>query len=240
MEISPTPPLPATTQTASSEPAHGKQDRIYHTVADAALHWGDPKLSSELCRLSELRHNDQTLAAILGTETPADRRANRYCRILDDLRCDLIEKLCSETLVAIAFTGVSSPSAERERIHPGRWRTLVPDFDDNSATGGGLNLFDILVTTPLDPAPSVPIADPVRLSPDGRQLRVGEDEPILFRSHKQISAIRKLVTAHQAGELVRAADITDSGNFSELFGGKKWARLRPYFENEGGLWKFKS
>ena len=139
-------PYRATTQTAFSEPAREKQDRVYHTVADAALHWGDPELNAELCRLSNLGYNDQTLAAIFGTETPADRRADRYCRILDDLRCDLIEKLCTETLVAIGFTAASSPSSDRERIHPGRWRVLVPDYDNNSATGGGLNLLDILVT----------------------------------------------------------------------------------------------
>lgn len=90
----------------------------------------------------------------------------------------------------------------------------------------------------LGGAPAQPGAGPVALSPDGRQLRINGGPPISFRSEDQIAAIRKLVDAYRRGERLRIRELTDHGSLARLFGGKKWALLKPHITTVNGLWGF--
>ena len=79
---------------------------------------------------------------------------------------------------------------------------------------------------------------PVVLSADGTRLRINGGPVIAFKSPLQIAAIRRLVAAYQAGELVPVIELTEHGNPSRLFGAKKWAELSPYLKSTNGLWGF--
>lgn len=79
---------------------------------------------------------------------------------------------------------------------------------------------------------------PLVLSPDGRQLRINDHPPIAFKSDAQIAAIRKLVDAFDRGERLRIGELTDHGSLPRLFGGKKWALLKPHITTVNGLWGF--
>ena len=66
-------------------------------------------------------------------------------------------------------------------------------------------------------APADEDGRPLVLSPDGRQLRIHGHPPIAFKSDAQIAAIRSL---------------------ARLFGGKRWALLRPHINAVNHLWGF--
>jgi len=79
---------------------------------------------------------------------------------------------------------------------------------------------------------------PIDLSLDGRQLRINGGDPLLFRTERQIAAIRRLVEAYRRGERLRVKEFAENGNPSRLFGTEKWARLSPFLKSRGGLWGF--
>lgn len=79
---------------------------------------------------------------------------------------------------------------------------------------------------------------PLVLSSDGRQLRIGTQPPIAFTSDAHIAAIRKLVDAYYRGERLPIRELTDLGSPARLFGGKKWALLKPHITTVNGLWGF--
>jgi len=79
---------------------------------------------------------------------------------------------------------------------------------------------------------------PLVLSPDGRQLRIHDHPPIAFKSDAQIAAIRKLVEAFYRGERLPIGELTDHGSLARLFGGKKWALLKPHINAVNHLWGF--
>lgn len=90
----------------------------------------------------------------------------------------------------------------------------------------------------LGGVPAVQDGQPLVLSPDGRQLRINGGPAISFRSDDQIAAIRKLVDAYRRGERLRIGELTDHGSPARLFGGKKWALLKPHITTVNGLWGF--
>ena len=117
-------------------------------LKSAPIFWGRKDLLVELRRQRRIGYNGRTIAAILGDETEADRRADPFCRVLDVLRFNLLGMLCRSELVAYAFIGGTCPSTQRLPVYPGRWRILEIDFDNNTAKGAGSELFDIWVCSP--------------------------------------------------------------------------------------------
>ncbi|TQF78663.1 hypothetical protein FK498_08690 [Elioraea sp. Yellowstone] len=87
-------------------------------------------------------------------------------------------------------------------------------------------------------APADEDGRPLVLSPDGRQLRIHGHPPIAFKSDAQIAAIRKLVEAFHRGERLPIGELTDHGSLARLFGGKRWALLRPHINAVNHLWGF--
>jgi DNA-binding winged helix-turn-helix (wHTH) protein len=129
---------------------HGKSSttsnvEIPQTLGEAMLTWGDLDLLAELRRTLDADEPLTTMASLFGKETAADRRGLPYTRVTDQLRADLIEKLCDGQLVATGFAGGAPPDALPTPIRPERWRVLTPDFETSSATGSDITLSDIRV-----------------------------------------------------------------------------------------------
>ena len=132
-----------------------KPDQIWKTLSDAAEHWGKRRQVARLKRLRKLGYNEETeLGHVLGRQTKQDRLLDPYCNLVDCLRNALLDRLRAGTLVAEGFHTGDRPDIPRCRIDCGHWRVLQPNFSGNSACGGSLALFDILVTTPETHTPS--------------------------------------------------------------------------------------
>ncbi len=144
-----------------TDDAVSEENRIYTTLSDAAIYWGKPSLVKKLKLLSRLGYSEMTaLGHVLGRETPRDRLEDPYCHTVDLLRNELLGKLRAEELVAVGYSSTSQSDVPRRHIHCGLWLTLKADFTNNSAQGGGFDLFGILVTTPGQP-PVVASAKPI-------------------------------------------------------------------------------
>ncbi len=91
-------------------------------------------------------------------------------------------------------------------------------------------------------SPVEPISEPVHLSDDGRLLTLLGEVEVRFRGQKQIDGIRFIVSEHQKGNRVRAADVLQAANtgadqLDKLFRAQ-WKALRQYFESQNGNWGF--
>ena len=129
-------------------PSDMRPEQIWKSLSDAVEHWGDHQHVAELRRLGEMGYSEETeLAHVLRCQTKQDRLLDPFCNLIDRLREDLLDKLRAGSLVSTGFNPANQSDVPRRQIHFDLWRTLKPDFSDNSAQGGGLHIFDILVTT---------------------------------------------------------------------------------------------
>lgn len=127
------------------------------------------------------------------------------------------------------------PARVRDAAVPG---AVVVALRDVLAAPDDLAVSADILDARLGAVPARPDAGPVALSPDGRQLSINGGPPIPFKSADQIVAIRKLVDAYRRGERLRIGELTDHGSLARLFGGKKWALLKPHITSANGLWGF--
>lgn len=116
--------------------------------------------------------------------------------------------------------------------------TIVVALRDVLARPEGLAASSVILDARLGGVRALRHQGPVALSSDGRQLRINGGDPILFRSERQITAIRRLVEAYHAGERLRIAEITDARTLGVLFGGEKWKQLSRHLKSADGLWGF--
>jgi hypothetical protein len=115
---------------------------------------------------------------------------------------------------------------------------IVVALRDVHAAPDRLAVSPDLLDARLRGAPADEGGRPLVLSPDGRQLRIHDHPPIAFKSDAQIAAIRKLVEAFYRGERLPIGELTDHGSLARLFGGKKWALLKPHINAVTHLWGF--
>ncbi len=83
-----------------------------------------------------------------------------------------------------------------------------------------------------------PAQGPLVLSDDGTLLTINGSVQVNFKSEAMITAIRRLVSAFPNNKRVPIRDLTDHGSLARLFGGKRWALLKPYINSINGLWGF--
>ena len=96
---------------------------------------------------------------------------------------------------------------------------------------------DILSARLGSPQPASSMAGPIALSPDGTRLIINGQVEFRFRSDQHIEAIRRLVDAYRSGVGLRAGDLSPYRTLDRLFGGKRWAELRPFLHFDGALWR---
>lgn len=127
------------------------------------------------------------------------------------------------------------PSRVTEVSIPG---TAVVALRDVLAAPYDLIISPDILDARLSGVPAQLDGRPLALSSDGRQLRISGHAPIAFKSDAQIAAIRKLVDAYYRGDRLPIGQLTDLGSPTRLFGGRKWALLRPHITTVDGLWGF--
>jgi len=122
------------------------------TLCGAILTWGAPVAVAEMTRL-EKEGWEAPLSFVGGRETESDRQSARYRSIRVQLEVALIEDLRQGKLIASGYDSRAAIDALAVVIPPDRWRVLVPNFEDSSATANGVTIIGILIAA-ADPAGS--------------------------------------------------------------------------------------
>ena len=218
-----------------------KPDQIWKTLSDAAEHWGKRRQVAGLKRLRKMGYNEETeLGHVLGRQTKQDRLLDPYCNLVDRLRNALLDKLRAETLVAVGYHTGDRPDIPRCRIDSGHWRVLEPNFSENSARGGSLELFDILVTTPEQTSPSTSIVPTLTLSDNAKTARTNHGQtklaPVQYKLLEflvqRVQAGKPLVSQKEVLAFLYSADASPDNVRSQVF--KLREKLRPLCgENSG-------
>jgi hypothetical protein len=155
------------------------------TLDGALLIWGEPAVVAEM---SQLAREGCDGPQILQLEVGSNRDVFRYRELREQLEAALVDDLRRGKLIAAGYDSRAPIDAPPVTIPADRWRVLIPDFEDSSASGGGISISRILVheanmaTGPgaeFAKASAVPTL--VRLRIKRPQLRVfvdGEERPI--------------------------------------------------------------
>jgi hypothetical protein len=118
--------------------------RAGRTLEEAYRAFSDPLLIAKADRYESARK--PALGWVLGEpKTPYEIAHGEYWRIRRPLEDALLARLKSGELCAVGFEVPASASSTQELINPQLWHVLVPNFDDSTAAGAGLELVDILV-----------------------------------------------------------------------------------------------
>ncbi|WP_187830311.1 hypothetical protein [Siccirubricoccus phaeus] len=115
---------------------------------------------------------------------------------------------------------------------------IVVAIRDVLAADNGLAVSPEILDARLRGVAMAPSRGPLDLSPDGTRLRIGNGDPIPFKSADQIAAIKKLVAAYYANKRLRIGELTHHGSLARLFGREKWALLKPHIKSVNRLWGF--
>ena len=120
---------------------------------------------------------------------------------------------------------------------------MVVDVRDVVDFADGLAVHPDILAARLDGTHRPDPAEPLNLSPDGKQLIILGGEPISFKSDIQIKILRTLVEGFKDNKRYTADDLlTRAGSgvatLQRAFGGVKWAQLSPHLKSTNGLWAF--
>lgn len=120
---------------------------------------------------------------------------------------------------------------------------MVVDVGDVVDFADGLAVHPDILAARLDGTHRPDLAEPLNLSPDGKQLIILGGEPISFKSDIQIKILRTLVEGFKDNKRYTADDLlTRAGSgvatLQRAFGGVKWAQLSPHLKSTNGLWAF--
>ena len=120
---------------------------------------------------------------------------------------------------------------------------LVVDFRDVVDFEDGLAVHPDILAARLDGSHRPDPAEPLYLSPDGKQLIILGGDPISFKSDIQIKILQTLVEGFKANKRYSAEELlSDAGSgvttLRRAFGNTKWALLSPYLKSSNGLWGF--
>jgi len=120
---------------------------------------------------------------------------------------------------------------------------MVVDVRDAVDFADGLAVHPDILAARLDGTHRPDPAEPLNLSPDGKQLIILGGEPISFKSDIQIKILRTLVEGFKDNKRYTADDLlTRAGSgvatLQRAFGSVKWAQLSPHLKSTNGLWAF--
>ncbi len=120
---------------------------------------------------------------------------------------------------------------------------LVVDFRDVVDFEDGLAVHPDILAARLDGTPRSDPAEPLYLSPDGKQLIILGGAPISFKSDIHIKILRALVRGFKENKRYSAEALlseagSGSGSLQRAFGNTKWALLSLYLKHSNGLWGF--
>ncbi len=120
---------------------------------------------------------------------------------------------------------------------------MVADVRDVVDFADGLAVHPDILAARLDGTHRPDPAEPLSLSPDGKQLIILGGAPISFKTEIQIKIIRRLVDGFNANKRYSAEELlteagSGSGSLRRTFGSLKWAQLSPHLKSTNGLWAF--
>jgi len=114
-------------------------------LVEALARWGDPALAAETTQLASEGYDGPSISILGGPITPDERKYGRYQEVRELLQQELLEKLRQGVLIATGFDVRAAADAAAITIPPERWRSLVPRYDDASATDGTMTITGIRV-----------------------------------------------------------------------------------------------
>ena len=120
---------------------------------------------------------------------------------------------------------------------------MVADVRDVVDFADGLAVHPDILAARLNGTHRPDPAEPLSLSPDGKQLIILGGAPISFKTEIQIKIIRRLVEGFNANKRYSAEELlteagSGSGSLRRTFGSLKWAQLSPHLKSTNGLWAF--
>jgi hypothetical protein len=118
--------------------------RSGRTLEEAYRAFSDPLLIAKADRYASAKN--PLLFWVAGEpKSPYEIAHDEYWRIRRPLEDAFLEKLKSGELCAVGVEVPASASSTHELINPQLWHVLVPNFEESTAAGAGLNVVDILV-----------------------------------------------------------------------------------------------
>ncbi len=120
---------------------------------------------------------------------------------------------------------------------------MVADVRDVVDFADGLAVHPDILAARLDGTHRPDPAEPLSLSPDGKQLIILGGEPISFKSDIQMKILRTLVEGFKDNRRYAADDLLSRAGsgvatLQRAFGGVKWAQLSPRLKSTNGFWAF--
>ena len=107
----------------------------------------------------------------------------------------------------------------------------------------GLAVHPDILAARLDGTHRPDPAEPLSLSPDGKQLVILGGDPVSFKSDIQIKILRTLVEGFKENKRYTADELLSRAGsgvttLQRAFGNAKWAQLSPFIKSTNGLWAF--
>jgi hypothetical protein len=223
-------------------------------LEEALRHWCDQEA---VARCLEYARFSWRLPIIVpdSPPTPYEIGHDEWWRRRKPLEEEFMRKLRRGELIATALDIPLRADSRRQEISPELWRVLEPDFDENSAAGGGLKIIEIEIAEPK-PIPnenaSPPLADPI--NPD-RQGNAGPQQVefehaadydwVRIRGQSftlsplQAAVVRRLHAANQRGiawvrtKLVLTEAGSKSFKLSDVFKARRGPSWDELIESDG-------
>jgi Transcriptional regulatory protein, C terminal len=208
------------------------------SLFEAMSTWGEPAAVAVMTRLVKDGYDGPSCGFLGGPETEYERNVSRYRELRERLETALVARLRDGSLVAVGYDSRAAIDAPPVAIPAGRWRVLIPNFEDSSAAGGGLAISGILVSgfsNSVAPA-GVPSPEPrLRITRPGRRARFdGTDLRLTPRSFDLLVILAEGML--QSAAPVEKRHLEDRllvGNFSEKAIGQAVNRLKSELMKSG-------
>jgi hypothetical protein len=176
------------------------------SLGEALRTWCDPALTSEFLRMET--HGPYEYVVLNPGESPSRiQKLDDFVRIRRKLEAEAHGCLRDGVWVADAFNRHMPVDKPRKTVLADWWRVLKPDFDAGTATGGGVEVFGIVVwrrtcgsAPSSSPAEGASLAEPaLRIDKRSKRVRLnGHDLKLSPRSFKLLLMLAEAASAGTA------------------------------------------